>query len=80
VVDGVRIIDPANPNLKNGRSPDASMVEIPGSPRFDELQPVPHGALHIRTYISTPLKRSRNLYVYTPPQYDLEPNHRFPVL
>jgi enterochelin esterase-like enzyme len=81
VVDGVRIIDPANPNLKNGRSPDASMVEIPGSPpRFDELQPVPHGALHIRTYISTPLKRSRKLYVYTPPQYDLEPNHRFPVL
>jgi enterochelin esterase-like enzyme len=81
VVDGVRIIDPANPNLKNGRAPDASIVEIPGNPpRFDELQHVPHGAIHIRTYLSTPLKRPRKLYVYTPPQYENEPNRRFPVL
>jgi hypothetical protein len=46
VVDGVRILDPENPNLKNGRTLDASIVEIPGNPpRFDELQTVPHGAL-----------------------------------
>ena len=46
VVDGVRILDPGNPNLKNGRAPDASIVEVPGNPpRFDELQAVPHGAL-----------------------------------
>jgi enterochelin esterase-like enzyme len=81
VVDGVRILDPGNPSLKNGRAPDASIVEVPGNPpRFDELQAVPHGALHIRTYLSTPLKRPRKLYVYTPPQYDLEPNRRFPVV
>jgi enterochelin esterase-like enzyme len=81
VVDGVRILDPGNPNLKNGRAPDASMVEVPGDPpRFDELQNVPHGALHIRTYLSTPLKRARKLYVYVPSQYDVEPNRRFPVL
>jgi enterochelin esterase-like enzyme len=81
VVDGVRILDPGNPNLKNGRAPDASIVEVPGNPpRFDELQAVPHGALHILTYLSTPLKRPRKLYLYTPPQYDLEPNRRFPVL
>ncbi len=81
VVDGVRILDPLNPNLKNGRTPDASVVEVPGNPpRFDELQPVPHGALTIRTYQSTPLKKSRKLYVYTPPQYDSEPSRRFPVL
>jgi enterochelin esterase family protein len=81
VVDGVRILDPGNPNLKNGRAIDASVVEVPGNPpRFDELQAVPHGALQIRTYLSTPLKRPRKLYVYTPPQYDSEPNRRFPVL
>jgi enterochelin esterase-like enzyme len=81
VVDGVRILDPGNPNLKDGRTIDASIVEVPGNPpRFDELQPVPHGALEIRTYLSTPLKRSRKLYIYTPPQYALEPNRRFPVL
>src|ERR1700676_4204381 len=53
VVDGVRILDPGNPNLKNGRAIDASIVEVPGNPpRFDELQAVPHGALHIRNYVS----------------------------
>jgi enterochelin esterase family protein len=81
LVDGVRILDPANPNLKNGRALDASIFEIPGNPpRFDELQAVPHGALQIRTYVSTPLQKTRKLYVYTPPQYDSEPNRRFPVL
>jgi enterochelin esterase family protein len=81
VVDGVRILDPGNPSLKNGRSLDASIVEVPGNPpRFDELQAVPHGALHIRAYPSTPLKGLRKLYVYTPPQYDAEPDRRFPAL
>src|SRR5260370_34717881 len=40
----------------------------------------PHGAVQIRTYLSTPLKHARKLYVYTPPQYDSEPGRRFPVL
>jgi enterochelin esterase family protein len=81
VVDGVRILDPGNPNLKNGRTLDASIVEVPGNPpRFDELQSVPHGALQIRTYLSTPLKQPRKLYVYTPPQYDSESGRGFPVL
>lgn len=81
LVDGVRILDPSNPNLKNGRTLDASIVEVPGNPpRFDELQAVPHGALSIRSYVSTPLQKPRKLYVYTPPQYDSEPARRFPVL
>ena len=81
IVDGVRILDPGNPNLKNGRAIDASMVEVPGNPpRFDEVQNVAHGALQIRTYTSTPLKKLRRVYVYTPPQYDSEPARRFPVL
>jgi len=81
VVDGVRILDPGNPHLKNGRALDASIVEVPGTPpRFDEVQAVPHGALQIRMYHSTPLKKTRQLYVYTPPQYDTEPGRRFPVL
>ena len=81
VVDGVKILDPGNAALKNGRTIDASVVEVPGNPpRFDELRNVPHGALQIRTYTSSPLKTVRRLYVYTPPQYDSEPTRRFPVL
>jgi len=71
----------ANPALKNGRAPDASVLEIPGTPpRFDELRDVAHGTIQIRTYRSTPLKRWRKLYVYLPPQYDAEPGRKFPAL
>jgi enterochelin esterase-like enzyme len=80
-VDGTRMLDMANPVLKNGRAPDASVVEVPGTPpRFDQVQSVPHGTIQIRTYISTPLQRVRRLYIYTPPQYDSEPRRKFPVL
>lgn len=81
LIDGARVLDMANPVLKNGRAPDASVVEIPGTPpRFDQVQDVPHGTIQIRTYRSTPLNRFRKLYVYVPPQYDTEPTHKFPVL
>lgn len=80
-VDGTRMLDMANPVLKNGRAPDASVVEVPGTPpRFDQIQNVPHGTIQIRTYTSTPLQRVRKLYVYTPPEYDTEPRRKFPVL
>ena len=81
VVDGVRTLDPGTNFIKNGHFLDASAFEIPGNPpRFDEVRNVPHGALGIRTYTSTPLHILRHLYVYTPPQYDTEPNRKFPVL
>jgi enterochelin esterase-like enzyme len=82
IVDGLRVLDRNNPHLKTGgRGLGASEVEIPGTPpRFDEVQDVPHGAIHIRTYTSTPLKRRRNLFVYVPPDYDRNPERRFPVL
>lgn len=82
LVDGVRVLDLLNPNLKTGsRGLDASEVEVTGAtPRFDEVQNVPHGLIHIHPYMSTPLKRLRGLYVYTPPEYDREPRRRFPVL
>jgi hypothetical protein len=64
VVDGVRILGPGTPNLKNGRTIDAGIVEVPGNPpRFDQIQPVPHGALQIRAYTSTPWKKLRTLYL-----------------
>lgn len=80
-VDGLRTLDLANGNLKTGNALDASIVEVPGTPpRFDEVQNVPHGAVHIRTYQSTPLKRTRGLYVYVPPDYDQSPSRKYPVL
>ncbi len=81
-IDGVRSLDLANPNLKTGsRGLDASEVEVLGTPpRFDEVQNVPHGTTQVRSYLSTPLKRLRGLYVYLPPGYEQDAKRKYPAL
>jgi enterochelin esterase family protein len=80
-VDGARVLDTANTSLKIGQNVGSNLLDVPGNPpRFDEVQNVPHGAIHIRAYTSTPLKQPRHMYVYVPPQYDSEPRRSFPVL
>jgi enterochelin esterase-like enzyme len=49
-------------------------------PRFDELQDVPHGAVHIRTYYSTVQDVFRKVFIYVPPSYDQDVDRRYPVL
>ena len=80
VVDGTAMLDAGNPFSKPGDFA-ASLLEVPGSPpRVYEAQDVPHGALELLQYQSTPYKTRRNLYVYLPPQYYTEPSRRFPVV
>jgi enterochelin esterase family protein len=81
VVDGVRGIDEANPNVRPGGATLWSYFEIPGNPpRFDELRDVPHGSVQFRTYRSTQAKTFRNVVIYVPPDYDRYPSRKFPVL
>lgn len=82
LVDGTRMLDHANNKLKTGiNGLDASLLDVPGTtPRFDAVQNVPHGAVHIRSYFSKVVNSDRGLYVYVPPQYDSEPKRKFPVL
>jgi len=78
LVDGLKVLDPANPNMQVGQAPDFSLVNVPGNPpRFDELQEVPHGTVHIHKYYSTTQDVDRKVYVYTPPAYD--PAKKYPV-
>jgi len=78
--DGVVITDPQNAALKPMRSPRTSVVEIPGDPaRLHEFQKVPHGTVRLHEYDSTALGRRRPLRVYTPPDYDRNPDARYPV-
>jgi enterochelin esterase-like enzyme len=80
-VDGVQTIDLANPRVKAGTLVYGNVVEVPGTPpRYDEVQNVAHGAVEIRQYLSTPLKRARSVYIYLPPEYDSAQSRRFPVL
>ena len=81
LVDGLRIIDPRNPEMQGGTAPGFNLVNVPGDPpRFDELKEVPHGTVHIRTYYSTVQEKYHKMYVYVPPSYDRTPDKKYPVL
>ena len=86
-IDGVRTIDPGNPNVKTGSTPGtlSSVLEVPGEhPAFYDAQPVPHGEIRTHWYESKSLKSMRRLTVYTPPGYDRSHDRntttRYPVL
>lgn len=80
-IDGVQSVDMNNPIVKAGTSVYGSIVEVHGEqPRFDEEQNVGHGAIHILKYVSTPLGKLRNLYVYLPAEYENNPQKSYPVL
>lgn len=47
---------------------------------FYEAKPVPHGEVRIRWYHSEVTGELRRVYVYTPPSYNADTKHRYPVL
>lgn len=79
-VDGVHVLDPVNPMIQLGERSSVSMFEVPGpSPAAYDMQPVPHGAVHIDWYPSKTVGAPRGLYIYTPPGYE-RGKAKFPVL
>lgn len=82
-IDGVKTIDPGNPDVKTGATPStiSSVLEVkPLKPAFYDGQPVPHGEIHADWYPSESIGSLRRLTVYTPPNYDRDRNVRYPVL
>jgi enterochelin esterase-like enzyme len=82
-IDGVRTIDPGNPQLKTGSTPSTitSVLEIKSpSPAFYDAQPVPHGDIRTHWYQSKSLNSVRRLTVYTPPGYEKNQASRYPVV
>src|SRR6185369_12968179 len=80
-VDGIATSDPSNPMLGAAdRANGQSLLEVKGDkPSPWSLQPVPHGNIHIHTYVSKTMKATRNIYVYTPPGYETSTT-RYPAL
>src|SRR5580765_7985344 len=69
-IDGVKTIDPSNPNVKSGSTAStiSSVLEIPGDrPAFYDGQAVPHGEVHTHWYHSKSLNELRRVTIYTPP-------------
>ena len=76
-VDGLRILDVANPDFKN---PTTSMLLVPGEQtRPYELRKVAHGNLTIHWYDSKAAGVTRRIIVYTPPGYG-KGDEKYPVL
>lgn len=80
-VDGLGVLDPANPALKPQRNPGTSILHIPGKPPLPwDFQDVPHGTVHQHTHLSPSLGRPREVWVYTPPGYEADTARKYPLL
>lgn len=80
MVDGLTMIDPANPAQKPQRSPTSSILHIPGTPPNPwDFQDVPHGTVHQHTYLSKALSQQRSAWVYTPPGYEAGVQKDYPL-
>jgi enterochelin esterase-like enzyme len=80
-VDGVKVIDPANPLLKYNLLNTDSQVHVPGPATLVwEINDVPHGVVHRHFYRSAILRDDEPFVVYTPPGYDPAAQQAYPVL
>ena len=82
-VDGLRLVDPASPNVFGNRQGARDYVEVPGPaghPRHDEWRDVPHGTVTAHWYTSAANGARRRVHVYAPPGYRPEAATRYPVL
>ena len=82
-VDGVRLTDPNNPQVKIGfvTTTTTSLLTVPGpGPAFYDVQDVPHGEIRTLLYKSASNGVTRELNVYVPPGYEQSRNRRYPVL
>ncbi len=82
VVDGAVVADPMSETYCGsfGRS---SAVEIPEGPEGDYYRPrkdVARGQVRSCVYYSEQSQEFRRCFVYTPAEYDAEPEKRYPVL
>ncbi|MBN1935767.1 MAG: MBL fold metallo-hydrolase [Anaerolineae bacterium] len=88
VIDGVSLIDSNNPGVQTGTMSPRSLFTVPvltgvslgGEPGYYEARNVPHGTLHRHYYASRTLGDVRDVYVYTPPGYEANPDQTYPVL
>jgi len=79
VVDGTPVSDPCNKLIFPNENFKASLLEIPDVDALYTVNNVPHGKLHYCTYKSNVLNENRPLVVYTPAEYDKNPNKKYPV-
>ncbi len=80
LVDGVAVNDPGSETFF-GWGRQTSGIEVPDPEgTFYEIRDVPHGAVRAHWYWSPVMNEWRRAFVYTPPDYDVSIESRYPVL
>ncbi len=80
IIDGVAVCDPASETFY-GMGRQASGIEVPSKGEdFYRVREVPHGEIRERPYFSKTTDSWRRIFVYTPPDYDVNRDARYPVL
>lgn len=81
IVDGVQVADP-NGKTYYGMGAWVSAIEIAEGAEGDYYRPqnVPHGDVREHQYWSEITQTWRRCFVYTPAEYDANPQKRYPVL
>jgi enterochelin esterase family protein len=80
IIDGAEVPDPGS-KFFYGANRWGSAVEVPAhDSEFYAVKDVPHGQLRQTLYFSQSSNTTRRCFVYTPPDYDKNPNTRYPVL
>lgn len=80
-VDGVGVADPNNTFIFANERFKRSIVDVKGDkPLIHSLQNVPHGKVTYHNYSSQTLNATRQLLVYTPPNFDASGKTKYPVL
>ncbi len=81
IVDGVSVMDPANPQYFPNEGFKNSLLEIPGNGKLphDIRADVEHGRLEYIHYYSKSLGATNQAVVYMPPSYMMDQQKKFPV-
>ena len=80
IIDGVAVADPVSETFY-GMGRMASGIEIPFTDgRYYALNNVPHGDIRIKNYFSNVTNSWRQMYIYTPPDYDSAVDTKYSVL
>jgi enterochelin esterase-like enzyme len=81
VLDGVNVNDPSSYSYF-GYGRETSGLEVPEKDAdfYQAKDNIPHGEVRVRWYRSNITGKWRRAHVYTPPDYDKNPQTRFPVL
>ncbi len=71
LVDGLKVIDPKNIQLKEGAGGYSNLLEVPGKEaEYMAVKNVPHGKLEKVWFNAGTLSKTSRVHVYTPPGYE----------